>query len=121
MALLKLCICGKPVPIQDKRCTTCNESREDNTIYDKYRRDKKSNAFYQSKMWKVKRLEALNKTHGLCLHCMNEKRIKRAEMIDHIIPIKVDWSLRLMITNLQPLCNVHHNAKTALDRQKYKG
>ncbi|MDO6448097.1 HNH endonuclease [Oceanobacillus profundus] len=42
-----------------------------------------------------------------------------AEEVDHIIPVKVDWSLRLDINNCQPLCHDCHNKKTAEDKRKY--
>jgi len=38
--------------------------------------------------------------------------------VDHIIPISVDRSLRLKISNLQSLCRPCHNAKTMRDRGK---
>ncbi|MFS1513957.1 HNH endonuclease [Chengkuizengella sp. SCS-71B] len=34
-------------------------------------------------------------------------------MVDHITPIKEDWSLRLDLCNLQSLCHCCHNKKTA--------
>ena len=67
----------------------------------------------------MKRLESLEKHHHLCVHCLKKNRIKKADMVDHIIPIKVNWSLRLSLNNLQPLCNQCHNIKTAEDEKKY--
>ena len=77
--------------------------------------------FYKSKAWKIKRQEALNNGKGLCLHCLANKKIKYADMVDHIEPIKIAWSLRLDISNLQPLCDACHNAKTAIDKSEGKG
>lgn len=56
---------------------------------------------------------------GLCLHCKDNRKIKVADMVDHIIPIKVDPSLKLKLENLQSLCNPCHNRKTAEDKKKY--
>ncbi|WP_438800582.1 HNH endonuclease [Bacillus cereus] len=56
---------------------------------------------------------------GLCLHCKNNRKITVADMVDHIIPIKVDPSLKLKLENLQSLCNPCHNRKTAEDKKKY--
>lgn len=120
MAMLKLCKCGKPIAIQDKRCEACQNVQDTrHKLYDKYARDKDSTAFYKSKDWILKRQEALLRDNGLCLHCLANKRMKPADMVDHIKPIKVDWSLRLRLSNLQSLCNPCHNRKTADDKTKY--
>ncbi|MFS1513428.1 HNH endonuclease [Chengkuizengella sp. SCS-71B] len=49
----------------------------------------------------------------LCQHCLKQKKITRSDMVDHITPIKEDWSLRLDLINLQSLCHSCHNKKTA--------
>jgi len=134
MALLKLCRCGKPISMSDKKCESCqgkrevitDEKRKDkqkeyNKTYDMYKRDKKSTAFYKSHEWEQVRLIALNRDRFLCVHCFNNKKITPADVVDHIIPIKVDWSLRLTLSNLQALCHKHHNRKTYEDLKKYGG
>ncbi|WP_442857134.1 MULTISPECIES: HNH endonuclease [Carnobacterium] len=42
-----------------------------------------------------------------------------ATLADHIIPVRVDWSLRLVRTNLQPLCGECHAIKTKDDEKRY--
>ncbi|MGG3452046.1 HNH endonuclease signature motif containing protein [Domibacillus aminovorans] len=42
------------------------------------------------------------------------------DVVDHIIPIKIDWSLRLSLDNLQSLCQSCHNIKGTKDRQVYR-
>ncbi|MCU4949067.1 HNH endonuclease [Bacillus cereus] len=37
---------------------------------------------------------------------------------DYIIPIRVDWSKRLKLTNLQTLCHACHNKNTKKDEKK---
>ena len=105
-------------------CDSCKDRRkqrrrESNRLYDKNIRDKESTSFYKSKAWKVKRLQALERDHYLCVHCFKRNKMKKADMVDHIIPIKEDWSLRLSLSNLQSLCNQCHNIKTAEDERKY--
>jgi len=56
---------------------------------------------------------------GLCQHCLNAKTITLADMVEHIIPLKVAWHLRLVMANLQSLCNQCHAVKTAEDKRKY--
>ncbi|MRB19217.1 HNH endonuclease, partial [Bacillus thuringiensis] len=51
--------------------------------------------------------------------CKNNRKLKVADMVDHIIPLKVDPSLKLKLENLQSLCNPCHNRKTAEDKKRY--
>ncbi|UXR29845.1 HNH endonuclease [Staphylococcus simulans] len=43
---------------------------------------------------------------------------RQAQMVDHIIPTKVDWSKRLEKENLQPLCYECHNRKTKREQKE---
>ncbi|PGB51835.1 HNH endonuclease [Bacillus anthracis] len=96
------------------------ETQQDkNRYYDRFKRDKESTAFYRSKAWERLREQALMRDKGLCLQCKNNRKIKVADMVDHIIPIKVDPSVKLKLENLQSLCNPCHNRKTAEDKKKY--
>ncbi|MFS1519692.1 HNH endonuclease [Bacillus sp. SCS-151] len=121
MAMLKLCRCGNPIDISLSRCTSCEGKQEErHKLYDKYRRDKEADAFYKSKGWERVRLQARSRDKNLCQHCLKAKRIKVADMVDHIIPIKINWKLKLVLSNLQCLCNSCHNKKTHDDRKKYR-
>lgn len=91
-----------------------------NRLYDLYKRDKKIREFYNSKEWKRLREQTLIRDKGLCQHCLKKNRITYADVVDHIVPIKVDWSLRLSLNNTQSLCNACHNRKTMEDKRKYK-
>ena len=72
---------------------------------------KHRNQFYQSKEWREIRSYILS-THPLCTHCLKEDILTPAEEIDHIIPLHIDPSKRLDLTNLQPLCKKCHSTKT---------
>ncbi|WP_031405286.1 HNH endonuclease [Geobacillus vulcani] len=87
--------------------------------YDEHLRDQKAREFYHSKEWQRVRQVALVRDNYLCQHCLRNNRITSAEVVDHVIPIRVDWSLRLSLGNLQSLCNACHNKKTAEDKQRY--
>jgi 5-methylcytosine-specific restriction enzyme A len=87
--------------------------------YDEHIRDQKAREFYKSKEWQRVRQAALMRDNYLCQDCLKEKRITPADVVDHIVPIKVDWSLRLSLSNLRSLCHAHHNKKTAEDKKKY--
>ena len=93
--------------------------RERDKFYDMYKRDKKAQAFYNSKAWERLRNHRMILDHGLCQHCLKKKRIVQADVVDHIIPIKVRWDLRLSLDNTQALCNACHAVKTAEDKRKY--
>ena len=49
----------------------------------------------------------------LCVICEREGNAKVATVVDHIIPHKGDQELFWDSNNHQPLCEFHHNQKTA--------
>lgn len=103
--------------------TYCSEHKgETNRQYNKFREtyDKEYVSFYHSKEWKAKRKQALRQDEYLCQRCLKEFGIITiATLVDHIVPSKVDWELRLDINNLQSLCDECHAIKTAEDRFRY--
>lgn len=133
MTMLKLCRCNKPIPITDKHCVTCASQVKSYTKarnkqrYKEYdaKRDKKYVQFYNSKEWKDERIGArslaLARDNGLCVMCLSNKLARVAEVVDHIIPVKISWELRLNVNNLQSLCNKCHARKTRDDKKKYAG
>jgi 5-methylcytosine-specific restriction protein A len=102
----------------------CDEHRRDvvknrNKDYDDKRRNRDHDRFYHSAEWKIKR-DAIMKWHGgLCVMCEQNGLVVNADVVDHIVPIGVDWSLRLDGDNLQPLCHACHAVKTAEDKKRY--
>ncbi|MBS4191756.1 HNH endonuclease [Bacillus sp. FJAT-49705] len=97
------------------------QNKARHNYYDKYQRDKDAAAFYKSVAWQRMREQALQRDLGLCQHCFANKEITLADMVDHIIPIKLAWEYRLWLDNLQSLCNRCHAAKTAEDKREYGG
>jgi len=95
--------------------------KERHNLYDRYQRDKKIAEFYKSKEWQILRQQALIKDKGLCQDCLEKKKISMATEVDHIIPVKVRWDLRLNLDNLRSLCHRCHMKKTAEDKKKYGG
>lgn len=122
MALMKLCRCGRTMDASLKRCTECEKTKSDrHKYYDMYQRDKKAAAFYKSKEWQKVRELVLSRDLGLCVRCLanHVEPVVFADMVDHIIPLKIDWHLRLESNNLQSLCNRCHRIKTLEDKKKY--
>lgn len=87
--------------------------------YDRYQRDQKTARFYKSKEWELVRQQVLIRDKGLCQDCLDEQRITTADVVDHIKPLRLFWHLRLTLSNLRPLCHMHHNRKTVEDKRKY--
>lgn len=87
--------------------------------YDIHQRDQRSKGLYESMAWRRIRLVALDRDNYLCVMCLKDKKITQADMVDHIIPVKVNWELRLALSNLQSLCDGCHAIKTADDKRKY--
>lgn len=122
----------KPLrPCNKTGCRSLTENRyckeheylhaENHRKYNRFIRDKKTDSFYKSKSWVLTRQQVLIRDNGLCQHCLTNKKITLAEMVDHVVPIKVRWDLRLTLSNLQSLCNACHNTKTSEDKRKYPG
>lgn len=82
--------------------------KERHRRYDHLKRDQKAATFYKSKAWERARQQALMRDHGLCQHCLREKRIASADMVHHIKPVRLFWDLRLVLSNLVSLCNRCH-------------
>ena len=74
--------------------------------------------FYDSKVWRSLRMEQLVE-EPLCRECRKKGRLKAAEMVDHIVPVRVDWERRLDKTNLQSLCNRCHAVKRGRESRLY--
>lgn len=70
--------------------------------------------FYNSKAWRQLSKLVLNERYYVCAMCGGD-----AALADHIIPVRVDWSLRLDKDNIQPLCESCHAVKTREEKKKY--
>ena len=55
----------------------------------------------------------------LCVKCKEMGEIRAADVVDHIIPIRVDPDRLLDADNLQSLCHYHHQVKSAQDYKMY--
>lgn len=125
MAVMKLCLkCSNLVDQGQKYCpkhTTApeEEKRERNRYYDTYKRDKEAEAFYNSKPWQIVRLKVKKRDNNLCVSCLRQHRLKRADVVDHIKPYEHFPELALDMDNLQCLCHRCHQAKTAEDKKRY--
>lgn len=69
------------------------------------------NDFYHSAEWKAVRLQVLERDSYLCQPCKRAGRITPAKTVDHIEPLRTNWSRRLDPNNLETICRQCHNAK----------
>ncbi|MED1419029.1 HNH endonuclease signature motif containing protein [Bacillus smithii] len=88
----------------------CEEHKRNTNDYDKYRGSAAKRG-YDSKWRKARKVYLLK--HPFCVECMKEGVYTPATVVDHIIPHKGDKKLFWDQTNWQPLCEMHHNRKTA--------
>ncbi len=127
MAFKKLCRCGKVIEYKEKNCSSCidlynQERAETNKYYDKYIRDKKSTAFYNSPEWIKTREYVLRKYKGLDLYAFFiEKKIVYADTVHHIEELRANWNRKLDITNLIPLSSSNHNVIHAMYEKDKEG
>lgn len=121
---LKFCVCGKIIAKADKYCDNCKSKQLEkisarNKHYDRYYRDTKSKAFYNSTAWK--RLTSIVKirNNGLCALCYHNGVEAKGSVVHHIVPIRDDWSKRLDTANCIMLCQqCHTKVHNAYDKNK---
>ncbi len=77
--------------------------------YNKYVRDPVIDSFYKSKEWQRARAVALEVTNGLCKRCRDQGYLVSADVVHHQVEVKDDWSQRLNLKILEPLCHSCHN------------
>jgi 5-methylcytosine-specific restriction protein A len=72
--------------------------------YDRFTRDPRSKKFYDSAAWARARIDQLNH-FPVCQHCTKSL----AYAVHHVIPLAINWELRLAATNLMSICQPCHN------------
>lgn len=76
--------------------------------YDTHKRNAEADAFYKSAAWQKARALSIATHYGLCQDCLAAGRLKRADMVHHIKPLRDYPELALVQSNLKPLCNKCH-------------
>lgn len=70
--------------------------------------------FRSSAVWQQVRSKKLN-LNPICEKCSLRNKIRKAEEVDHIIPLHKGGH-RTILSNLQSLCNICHREKTRKER-----
>lgn len=75
---------------------------------------------YGSRGWKSLRMSHLAR-NPLCVQCLTDDgKRKLAHVVDHIEPHRGNVDLFYASDNLQSLCKMHHDRKTASEMMMYK-
>lgn len=80
----------------------------------KVKKDTQANRFRRTTAWRNKSIEIRENFNYLCAVCLKEERFTYEDIgVHHIVPLEVDFSLRLENKNLIPLCSCHHEQAEA--------
>ena len=107
--------CTVLVPYDVKYCTEHKKQAEKQRYSYRIEREGKNQRFYKTTAWRKLSHNYLL-ANPLCEWCLKDGIMRKAEIVDHIEPIRDDWSKRLDRDNLRSLCNSchwkrHHNKK----------
>lgn len=86
---------------------------KDNT-YGSSRSDRKPQQFdwfYRKAAWQKLRQMALSRDNGICVRCYKKNKIKKADVVHHIVYLTDNIQLALDLNNLESLCHACHNAE----------
>ena len=75
----------------------------------------RAKAIRSSQRWRDTRAGVL-RSQPLCVLCQAEGRVTAATEVDHVVPLVERFDLAFVRTNLQPLCEPCHDAKSARER-----
>lgn len=106
MPIYKRCgRCGKRLPSGTK----CECLKERHREYDKYTRDKVTDAFYHSDEWELAREDAKAYYTGIDIYSYYVlDKLEYGQTVHHIIPLRDDWSKRVDKRNLIYLTESNH-------------
>lgn len=94
-----------------------NAARYHKRMYDSD--ESKYQQFYHSTAWR-KASKLWLESHPVCVECLKQGVIKQGRIVDHVIPLRKAWDKRLDTGNLQTLCIMHHNRKSAKEKAERK-
>lgn len=105
--LCKKVNCNKLIDFKESYCDEHNYLKDEarkNYESKRYERDKTYIQFYNDSMWKETSKSTKLRHDGLCQYCLAKGYTRKAEVVDHFIPIKDDYDKRLDPDNLVSSC-----------------
>lgn len=115
-------LCRRLIDYTEQYCVNHKPKyqRPQESYSERMEKDGQYRKFYKSKAWRdMSYIYRLN--NPVCEQCIELGIAAKADVVDHIIEIKDDWSRRLDDSNLKSLCHQHHEIKTRRERDKRKG
>ena len=106
--------CENTIKAGERYCEDCRKTKARKTASKDREERPKEYAFYRSDQWLYMRSQVLRE-ELFCRACL-PKAFTLAEMVDHIVPLRLSWDRRLDRTNLQALCNGCHARKRAVSQ-----
>ena len=88
------------------KCSSKYSEKQKNRIYNRIKRNKQTDRFYHSKMWRSLSQYVLMKANYVCADCGG-----LATEVHHEKPVAENWNKRFDIDNLTPLCTSCHNRR----------
>jgi len=95
-----------PSRAKSYRPASATDPKEARRTYQRFRTDKKEQAFYRSARWRKLRVWFLNR-NPICNRCQAS-----AEEVHHIVELKADPERALDPDNLEALCKRCHSRET---------
>lgn len=116
--------CGHPgcheiIPYDERYCKRHRHTRNKEVYRERNTNphEKRFQQFYRSTPWRKLSRRWLE-NHPVCVECLREGVIRKADVVDHVEEIRDDFSKRFDENNLQSLCDYHHIIKSKREREK---
>lgn len=100
--------CNNLINIKNKYC---DEHKEFNYDKQRYKNDKEVRRTYNNSQWKSVRKATLMRDDYMCMYCMANGNMVKADVVDHYIPIRDAYDDRYDMSNLISSCTMHNTLK----------
>ncbi|WP_227002045.1 HNH endonuclease signature motif containing protein [Pediococcus damnosus] len=111
--------CRNLIPLTERYCSKHKHEESSRVYFHRKHSGGKYEAFYHSTAWK-KLSYQYKLANPMCEACLKRGIIRQADIADHVVPIKQDWTKRLDYSNLESLCQYCHNDKTESEQLSKK-
>ena len=96
--------------------TTNETPKKSKRLCDMNEEERRLQQFYNSKHWRKKRQEIIERARGMCEVCWACGLVREGKEVHHIVKLRDDWNLRLNNNNLILCCvDCHHQIEDCCD------